>query len=223
VPPRCTLCGNPQPESYLVEANRRYHRCATCSLIFLDPSDHLRPLEEVLRYLEHDNRGDDPAYVAFLRRLTDWVENFTAAGSRGLDYGCGPAPVLGEILTSSGRPTASYDPLFRPDESLLSASYDFVTCCEVVEHAHDPALLFETLRALVAPRGLLAVMTRMPGYEAPFERWWYRRDPTHVAFYPPETMHWIAARYGWSCEIPVPHVALFTVGATATPESSMSR
>jgi SAM-dependent methyltransferase len=163
----------------------------------------------VLRYLTHRNSGDDPGYVAFLSRLAVWVEGRTESGATGLDYGCGPAPVLGDILIRSGRPTVSYDPLFRPDEQLLDASYDFVTCSEVVEHAFDPAHLFETLRRLVRPGGLLAVMTRMPGFEAPFKRWWYRRDPTHVAFYPPEAMRWIAERHGWSCEIPVPHVALF--------------
>ena len=121
----------------------------------------------------------------------------------------GPAPVLAELLSSSGRPTESYDPLFRPDRSPLTARYDFLTCCEVFEHAHEPAQLLTQLSGLLRPKGMLAVMTRFYGVEAPFDQWWYRRDPTHVSFYNADTMRWIAGERGWQLQLPRPHVALF--------------
>jgi hypothetical protein len=205
----CPLCGH-ESSPFFADERGRYRRCATCALIHMHADDRLSPMAEVLRYLEHDNRRDDARYVAFLRRLGDWVEASTPAGAEGLDYGCGPVPVLGELLTESGRPTFSYDPLFHPNERLLRQRYDFVTCSEVAEHAHSPAALFEQLASLVRAGGKVGVMTRMYGAEAPFAQWWYRRDPTHVSFYSDETMRWIAGRFGWSLELPAAHVAIFT-------------
>lgn len=208
--PACTLCGSPDVTLLLHEPGRRYFACSRCTLIFLDPANRLLPLQEILRYQTHRNSGDDPGYVAFLRRLADPVMAVVPAGARGLDFGCGPAPVLSELLTAAGRPTAFHDPLFHPTNT-LDARYDFVTCSEVVEHAHSPAALFEQLGTLVVPGGIIGVMTRFYGIEAPFERWWYRRDPTHVSFYDAGTFGWIARHRGWTLELPVPNVALFTV------------
>lgn len=41
-----------------------------------------------------------------------------------------------------------------------------------------------------------------------FATWHYRRDPTHVTFYRESTLHRIADRHGWTCEIPQKDVAL---------------
>ncbi len=209
----CPLGAASPAHSFLVDGARAYLRCGRCSLVFLRPADRIPPLAEVMRYLEHRNSADDAGYVAFLSRLADPVSERLPAGARGLDFGCGPAPVLARLLTDRGLPCASYDPLFLPDERRLEETYDFVTCSEVVEHVHDPRALLERLAGLVAPGGLLAIMTRFHGIEAPFERWWYRRDPTHVCFYDERTMRWIAGRFGWTLELPRDHVALFRTAA----------
>ncbi|UCH97166.1 MAG: hypothetical protein JSV88_10035 [Candidatus Aminicenantes bacterium] len=59
-------------------------------------------------------------------------------------------------------------------------------------------------KILPAEQGILAVMTLFhPVYElsaAPgqlpcetvFKDWWYRRDPTHISFFRPETFYYIA-------------------------------
>jgi SAM-dependent methyltransferase len=207
---KCPLCSAAARTAVLELPARTYLECARCTLIFLHPDDRLLPLQEVLRYLEHENGAEDAGYVGFLRRLADPVCDVVPVGARGLDFGCGPAPVLGELLAAAGRPTSSYDPLFRPDDALLELRYDFVTCCEVAEHAHEPALLFDRLAGLLRPGGTLAVMTRFYG-DVPFENWWYRRDPTHVCFFNADTMRWVARRYGWRLELPTEHVAIFGV------------
>lgn len=210
--PRCPLCAS--RESLLLlsdQAAQLYFRCPTCELIFLDPGQRLAAGDEARRYLEHRNDGADPGYVDFLRRLADPVAGRLPAGARGLDFGCGPAPVMSDMLSARGFPCTAYDPFFQPDEALLDAQYDYVTCSEVVEHLHEPGDTFALMGRLLARGGLLGVMTRFHGHEAPFESWWYRRDPTHVCFYAEPTMHWIAARHGWAVEFPRTHVALFTV------------
>lgn len=204
----CPLCGKIARTAELELTERTYLRCDRCTLIFLHPEDRPFPLQEVLRYLEHRNDGDDSRYVAFLRRLADPVCAAVPVGARGLDFGCGPEPVLARLLTASGRPTSSYDPLFLPEDAVLHDHYDFVTCCEVVEHAHEPGALFKRLRALLRPEGTLAIMTRFYGVDAPFERWWYRRDPTHVCFFSVDTMGWIARQLRFRLHVPAPHVAI---------------
>ncbi|MGK2961080.1 MAG: class I SAM-dependent methyltransferase [Gemmatimonadaceae bacterium] len=178
--------------------------------MFLHPDQRLTPLQEVLRYCEHRNSADDAGYVQFLARLADPVRARLTEGARGLDYGCGPAPVLAAMFTAAGYPTDSYDPFFLGDESVHHKIYDFVSCSEVLEHVHDPLVFLTRLDSIVRKGGLVALMTRFYGVDAPFPDWWYRRDPTHVCFYSPETMEWIAESFGWSLEIPDPHIALFT-------------
>ncbi|MGI9139539.1 MAG: class I SAM-dependent methyltransferase [Gemmatimonadaceae bacterium] len=206
----CPLCGTPGAESHFREASREYWRCGICELVFLSPSQRLSREDEIARYALHQNSFGDPEYRKFLSRLAEPVIERVRVGSSGLDYGCGQAPVLALILSESGRPTAAYDPVFRPDEQLLEATYDFVTCSEVVEHVHDPHALLDRFARLVRSGGKLAIMTELNAARVPFGEWWYRRDPTHVCFYGESTMRWIARERGWGLEMPARNVTIFT-------------
>lgn len=207
---QCPLCGAGDGRPVITSDARQYFQCARCELVHLHPSQRLSRADERARYALHENNGADPDYIGFLRRLADPMIERLHPGARGLDFGCGPAPVLSELLTSAGFPCAAYDPFFAPDQALLENTYDFVACSEVVEHSYDPAHTFATLHALLEPGGLLGVMTRFhPGADA-FADWWYRRDPTHVCFYGEATMRWIAGRHASSVDFPRPDVALFT-------------
>lgn len=210
----CPLCGGTDTPLFAEVRGSRYARCGECTLISLDPAQRLPPLAEVMRYTEHRNHDDDEHYAAFLLRLGAPMQRRLAPGAAGLDFGCGPTPLLARLMTEAGFPAAAYDPVFRADEALLARRYDFVACSEVVEHLHAPGDTFGLLARLLGGGGLLGVMTRFYGVDAPFERWWYRRDPTHVCFYAASTMEWIAERNGWRLEIPRPHVALFHVPVT---------
>lgn len=205
----CPLCRRERTALHHADSARDYLRCAACTLIFVPAS--MRPGREAehARYRLHDNRRDDPRYVAFLDRLAEPLRARLEPGARGLDFGCGPTPVLAEMLTDAGHPTVSYDPLFAPDAALLDSTYDFIACSEVVEHLHDPRGVFEHFARMLRPGGTLGVMTRFYGVEAPFESWWYTRDPTHVCFYAEETMRWIAAWRGWTVAFPVGNVVMF--------------
>lgn len=120
----CPLCEGKSSAVFHADAGRLFLKCPECTLIFVDPADRLRPLEETLRYLHHQNHGDDPAYVQFLERLMVPVCDAVPEGSRGLDFGCGPTPVMAELLTTRGRPTSSYDPLFFADKSRLLEKFN---------------------------------------------------------------------------------------------------
>ena len=205
---RCPLCAAMDVAAFFANAGRRYFRCAVCDLVFIHPENRPPPREELNRYLAHENSRENTGYVAFLRRLVQPVCARAPVGARGLDVGCGPVPVLSELLTTSGRPTQHYDPLFHADRELLLHRYDFVTCCEVVEHAHDPATLFAQLVELLRPGGTLGVMTSLHDDSTDFAAWWYVRDVTHVSFFSARSMRWVGAHFGLSVQL-LGNVALF--------------
>ena len=218
-PPRaerdCPLCGHPGAPPFVERDGRTYLRCPACRLAFLDPALRLAPDAERARYAEHENDPDDPRYRAFLHRLAAPLTARLPAGARGLDYGAGPGPTLSVMLTEAGFPTRIWDPFFAPDPAVLDARYDFVTCTETAEHFFRPAQEFARLDGLLEPGGWLGLMTGILHPDIDFDTWWYPRDPTHVAFYAPETLAWIAERHGWAYYPVASTVALFRKGGGA--------
>jgi SAM-dependent methyltransferase len=208
----CPLCREDAHFYASAPGGKNYLKCPECALIFLHPYHRLSPAAERARYELHQNESSDADYVGFLRRLANPLMERLAPGARGLDFGCGPAPVLAGIFTTAGFPCAAYDPFFAPDATLLEERYDYVACSEVIEHLYDPASTFETLRRLLGPGGKLGVMTRSPPDEHAFADWWYRRDPTHVCFYSKDTLRWIGERHGWNTEFPREDVTIFAAG-----------
>lgn len=135
----------------------------------------------------------------------------------GLDFGCGPVTAMEHLFRGAGHSMASWDPLFLPDPAPLGATYDFITCSEVLEHVASPTELLDQLQRLLRPGGLLGVMTQFRDPNRPFPAWWYRRDPTHVCFYSRHTMSWIAKRRGWEVEFAPRCVSLFRLTGLTQP------
>ena len=208
----CPLCERSgSAREFAVARGRRHLRCDVCALIFVDPGQRPSVEEERARYLQHKNSWENIGYVRFLDRFADAVAAAMPRGARGLDFGCGPAPILGEILTARGYPTVSYDPIFFDDERLLHGSYDFVSCCEVVEHAHSPRRLLDQIERCLPHGSLIAIRTVLFDESITFADWWYQRDPTHVSFYTAATMKWIARQRGWEHTARDNSVTLFSL------------
>lgn len=181
---------------------RRYWRCRQCLATYLDAAQRPGADEERRRYLQHNNGPHDPGYRAFLDRLVAPLLGLLPPNRCGLDYGCGPGPVLAQMLREAGHAVRLYDPFFHPDAAALAQTYDFITCSEVVEHFHHPAREFFRLRALLKPGGWLAIMTCFQADDRRFPDWHYRRDPTHVVFYRDQTFRHLARQHGMDCDIP---------------------
>jgi SAM-dependent methyltransferase len=211
----CPVCEGPQCRRFQTVGHRLYWRCTECLATFLDPGQRPGPDAELAEYQLHQNAEDDAQYRQFLRKLSDPLLQRLPPASHGLDYGCGPGPALAALLREGGHTVVLYDPFFQPDRSVLSSSYDFVTCTEAIEHFHQPAHEFRRLDALLAPGGWLALMTNFQTDDTRFASWHYRRDPTHVVFYREATLCWLAQHHGWACEIPYPNVALMKKPASS--------
>lgn len=204
----CTLCSE-RSDYYTQDRRRAYYRCSRCKLIFADPLSHLTRDAEKHLYDQHENDPTDESYRQFLQQLANPLLVQLAKGLRGLDYGCGPGPTLSVMLEEAGMNVALYDPFYVPDRSVLQHSYDFVTCTEVAEHFHDPARDWQRLASLVRPGGWLGVMTRMFNGREDFRQWYYKNDPTHVSFYHPTTIRWLAERLRMIIHVEEENVLLF--------------
>lgn len=196
----CPLCGA-ATHALCEDRARRYFECLCCGLVSADPASHLSPQDERAIYDLHQNDPADARYRAFLSRLAVPLAARLRPGMRGLDFGCGPGPVLSMLLREAGMAMADYDPFYAPDAALLETQYDFVTCTEVVEHFRDPLAGWTRLAGLVRPGGWLGVMTQLaPDLPQNFLRWRYRDDRTHVSFHRLATLRWLAARFGFALE-----------------------
>ena len=168
--------------------------------------------------LKPNMRITGPMKIMYLTRATELIcRNWRtrcwpgcAPLHRGLDYGCGPAAALAEMLRQAGHTMQVYDPFFASCRSVLAQTYDFVTCTETAEHFHRPGVEFARLCGLLKPGGLLAVMTIFQTDDARFENWRYRHDPTHVVFYREHTFAVLAEKLALDCEIIARDVVFFT-------------
>lgn len=216
----CPLCGGGCAPARTELQGRPFHDCGQCGLLFVERVELPGAEDERARYATHRNDPADAGYRGFLDRLAAPLVERLAAGAEGLDYGSGPGPTLSMMLAERGFPTAIWDPFFAPDPGPLQRRWDFVTCSEVVEHLHRPIDDLSRIAELLRPGAWFGVMTGMvtPEVEASLSTWWYARDPTHVAFYRPRTMAWIAGHFGWSMEPVSETVVLFQ-----TPEVTRGR
>ena len=167
------------------------------------------PADERARYETHRNSPADAGYRAFLDRLLAPLAERLTPGARGLDYGSGPGPTASVMMRERGFVMRDYDPFFAPEDAALRDAYDFIVCTEVIEHFRRPAENFKSLDALLVPGGALGVLTGVLEDDAAFPSWWYHQDVTHIAFYRPETLAWIAKRFGWRLERSSRDAALF--------------
>ena len=174
----------------------------------MNPSQRLSLDAEKERYDLHEN-SDTLGYRSFLNRLAEPLSQCLKLGNIGLDYGCGVLPLMEILFREKGLFMHSYDPFFFPEKQLLGKKYDFITCSETAEHFFEPRVEFEKLFSMLKPGGFLGIMTQFSPLRAEFANWYYAKDPTHVCFYSPATLQWIADFFGASVEIFPPSVAIF--------------
>ena len=198
-PTSCPLCNNLNPIHYFRDQHRDYLQCQHCQLVFVPAHQHLHVQQEKAIYDLHQNGMDDIGYRQFLSRLTTPLLTQLKPAAAGLDYGCGPGPLLAAILTEAGHRMRVYDPLYAPDPEALQNSYDFITCTEVVEHFRQPGQEFQRLFGLLKADAHLGLMTKLVIDQAAFQNWHYKQDLTHVSFFSKPTLHWLAQCY--HCEI----------------------
>ncbi|CBZ24445.1 hypothetical protein LMXM_10_1228 [Leishmania mexicana MHOM/GT/2001/U1103] len=203
----CRLCASPSVTLFHTDKFREYYRCHQCSLVFVPDRFILSSAEEKAVYDLHENIPGDTAYEKFLSRaaqpLADYlsanIDSRTLRQPQGLDFGCGPAQVLAQMLSAAPYNFSmdTFDLYYFPETSHClerEEHYDFITATEVVEHLRDPLSVFRTLWRCIRPDGgALVIMTkRVHGTIERFRNWHYTRDPTHITFFHTASFQWLA-------------------------------
>jgi SAM-dependent methyltransferase len=154
--------------------------------------DHLHlpaPDEERERYAQHQNSIHNHGYVAFLNTAVNAALPFLRSEMSGLDFGCGPNPVLSELLKGLGFHCSNYDPFFFPEKP--TAGYDFIFATECLEHFHYPEKDILNIASLLRNDGILTIMTSFWNEDIRLKDWHYLRDRTHVSIFHLQTVRYM--------------------------------
>ncbi len=201
----CSICDSIDGQVQVSQSQapiRTYWKCKPCNFIEVDVLEHLTLKDESAFYLHHQNHVDDPRYRRYAGAVTaEAIRRFELRGDLGredkaLDFGCGPGPVVASLLNQHGIATDVYDPVFFPD-GMREKAYGLIVACEVVEHFRQPKAEFSKVYELLKPGGWFVVQTERLDFVESFEDWYYRKDPTHIAFYSEQAFRRLGHQVGF--------------------------
>lgn len=203
----CHLCGctavyqfdQPMLGHYIA----RYFRCRRCDLLQVEAAPWLDSVyQDAVHPCDVRMVSRNLAMRECCQRI---IARYCPQGQRFLDYGGGTG-LFTRLMRDAGYEFYRHDAyapnLFaryfdRQNLPVELRHFDLVTCFEVVEHALDPASIWDELFTN-APL-LLCSTCLLP--EWPPDRlrnWPYlgSEHGQHLAFYSPRTLAWLATRYG---------------------------
>ena len=192
----CPLCGSLETGIFHRDRYRDYYACKICGMVHVPFVYHLSADKQKHRYDLHHNDPSDKGYRRFLSKLVDPLVERLENGAEGLDYGSGPQPVLADMFSEKGYRMEIYDLYYAGNREVLTRQYDFLTCCETMEHFSEPKKEWEQFLAMVKKGGWIAIMTQMLEDTDDFARWHYINDETHVCFFSEKSFEWLGRKYG---------------------------
>ena len=189
--PLCPLCQNSSTPFYKDE----FYLCSCCEGIFRPAEKLLDNEKEKQRYESHTNDSDDLGYQNFVAPITNAVLKKFSKDDIGLDFGCGKDSPIVKVLRKNEYEILEYDPFFFDDKKLLEKKYDYIACCEVIEHFYNPKKEFALLKKLLKEDGILYLMTGIYNSTIDFSKWWYKNDLTHVFIFQEKTFEYIKKEF----------------------------
>lgn len=183
----CPLCQSSSSSFYKNE----FYLCDRCRGIFRPKNLLPTEREEKKRYELHNNDCNDTGYLQFVTPITNKIVENHQSTEQGLDFGSGPSSAISKILLEKKYQIHQYDPFFANNENILQNQFDYIACCEVMEHFHNPQKEFTLLKKLLKPKGKLYCMTHLYDQTIDFDKWYYKNDFTHVFIYQEGTINYI--------------------------------
>ncbi|WP_440054409.1 class I SAM-dependent methyltransferase [Pseudoalteromonas sp. T1lg65] len=214
-PTQCGLCQSTHVISYYQDKKRSYWQCQQCSLVFVDPRERLSPEQEKAIYDSHENDLEDAGYRRFLSRVLEPLLARLKKPSRGLDFGCGPGPLLAKMLAEAKHEVALFDLFYANHPEVLESRYDFIVCTEVIEHVAEPGKVLAKLLSILELGAPLALMTKLVINKERFASWHYKNDLTHISFFSRSTFEYVARHFDCELEFIGTDVIILTKHASA--------
>jgi len=195
----CPLCHTNNNIFFLKQEHHVFYCCKICDAKYRDISNYITAKAEKERYKLHNNDVDDKSYQNFVSPIVNYITaNFDSNLSIGIDFGAGTGPVITKLLEEKNYTISVYDPFFHPNKSVLEKKYDYIVCCEVIEHFKSPKKEFVLLKKLLKSKGKIVCMTHLYENSINFKNWYYKNDPTHIFIYTKKTIGWIKENFGFS-------------------------
>lgn len=196
---KCKICSNDTRIIRDIQFDIEYYKCLNCEFIHMDDNKRVTFDDEREVYDLHENSLECEGYVNMFRKfLEKAVLPFKTCG-KGLDFGSGPEPVLMQLLNRDYQfDMENYDLHFQPQKIYIGKKYDMILSTEVVEHLPDPMEIFELIYNILEDGAIFAFMTILhSNSDEDFNKWWYRRDKTHISFFSEKTLQVIADKLGF--------------------------
>lgn len=192
----CKICNKTTTIINDIELKKNFFYCKHCELIFLDKNFYVSRENEKKQYNQHNNSLENEGYV---KMFTEYL-NFTLKNQNiktVLDFGSGPTPVLAELLKRRNLHVDCYDKFYQPKKIYEDKTYDLITSTEVFEHLENPQEILHMLSEHLNVNGIISLMTLFhTNKQEDFLKWWYRRDPTHITFFTPKSIEFMANKCG---------------------------
>lgn len=194
----CKICQNSTISFLNPSLSKHYFYCCTCEFIYIDPVYIVNLEREKAQYENHHNSLENEGYVKMFEDFMDlFWDKLPCKHIHALDFGSGPAPILGELLKRRGITVDCYDKFYQPQTIFENKTYDLITSTEVFEHLENPRQTLEMLAHCLKPNGIIAIMTLFhPNDTELFRKWWYPRDPTHISFFTCKTLEILGEKCG---------------------------
>ena len=217
------------PSCHTPGAHGDLYRCGDCDTVQqpeLPGGEELHAIYREMADAEYLEEAAGRRQTA--RRLLDRIGSYRAGG-RLLDVGCGHGLLLDEArhrgwetvgieLSASSaayaRDRLGLDVREQPLESLMGESFDAIVMADVLEHLDDPVAAIDRCRGLLAPNGVLLVVTPDPASataRVAGARWWGYL-PAHTCLIPRRTLREILSARGLVISDDVPFVRSFSAG-----------
>ena len=197
----CKICSSETELWYDKQFNINYYHCNNCQFISMDDNNIVSKESEKEVYDLHNNSYENEGYLNMFRGFIDAsIIPFASEGKTALDFGSGPEPVLAQLLGKEYKYKLDiYDLYYSPKKVYENNKYDLITSTEVIEHISNPLEYFELFKSLLNKDGILGLMTLFHHEDKThFMDWHYRRDTTHISFFTPKTMDYIANKIGFT-------------------------
>jgi 2-polyprenyl-6-hydroxyphenyl methylase/3-demethylubiquinone-9 3-methyltransferase len=182
-----------------------YHYCGHCEFLFTTFFDtwSVDDFRRLIYNEEYDLVDPDCAEkrpLTWAGRFVTILEKANHPAYRVLDYGAGSGR-MAQAMNERGIHTTSYDLFTQPQRPTIR--FDIITCCEVIEHAHDPLALLTDMTSLLKDDGTILFTTGLLPTDIAVTgaRWWYVGPRNgHVSIFSLKSLATLGQRCGLSLQ-----------------------
>jgi len=107
------------------------------------------------------------------------------------------ACVADKDLITPSTSTSAFEENFSKLPEALRTQYAFITLTEVLKNVRNPLFVWQHLYSLLRKGGVLAILGAVCVDASKFDTWHYHRDKSHIVFYTPKTLEYVAKLFSW--------------------------